>query len=243
MSPELRRSENLALIFQEVLTAIERLRAKSQGVADPQAFRLHTREALKTAANRAIGAGYATEDVKFATFVAVAFLDESVLNSRNPVFGEWLRRPLQEELFGTHIAGEVVFQNLQQILGRTDSADLADLLEVHHLCLLLGFCGRYSAGNRGELAQVVQIIGDRIRRIRGPRGPLSPAWTLPNEPARAPRRDPWVKRLAILAAVAAVLMILLFVGYKMGLNSGLTEIQGIRQAGATLLTAASGRLA
>ena len=137
MSPELRRSENLALIFQEVLTAIERLRANRQGVADPQAFRHHTREALKTAANRALGAGYANEDVKFATFVAIAFLDESVLNSRNPVFAEWLRKPMQEELFGTHIAGEVVFQNLQQILGRTDSPDLADVLEVHHLCLLL----------------------------------------------------------------------------------------------------------
>jgi len=153
-----------------------------------------------------------------------------VLNSRNPVFAEWLRKPLQEELFGTHIAGEVVFQNLQQMLGRTDSADLADVLEVHHLCLLLGFCGRYSAGNRGELAQVVRVIGDRIRRIRGPQGPLSPAWTLPNEVVRAPRRDPWVKRLAIVATVVAVLMILLFVGYKMGLNSGLTEIRGIKQA-------------
>ena len=170
MSPELRRSENLALIFQEVLTAIERLRANRQGVADPQAFRHHTREALKTAANRALATGYANEDVKFATFVAIAFLDESVLNSRNPVFAEWLRKPMQEELFGTHNAGEVVFQNLQQILGRTDSHDLADVLEVHHLCLLLGFCGRYSAGNRGELSQVVKIISDRIRRIRGPRG-------------------------------------------------------------------------
>ena len=63
----------------------------------------------------------------------VAFLDESVLNSRNPIFADWLRKPLQEELFGTHIAGEVFFQNLQQLLGRSDSPDLADLLEIYHL--------------------------------------------------------------------------------------------------------------
>jgi type VI secretion system protein ImpK len=243
MSPELRRAENLALIFQEVITAIERLRANRQGVADPQAFRHHTREALKTAANRALAAGYATEDVKFATFVAIAFLDESVLNSRNQVFAEWLRKPLQEELFGTHIAGEVVFQNLQKLLGRPDSAELADVLEVHHLCLLLGFCGRYNAGDRGELAQIMNIIGQRIQRIRGPRGPLSPAWTLPQEPPRAPRRDPWVRRLAILATVVAVLMILLFVGYKLGLNSGITEIRGIRQASASPVLPAAWRRA
>ncbi len=243
MSPQLRRSENLALIFQEVLTAIERLRANRQGVADPQAFRHHTREALKTAANRALAAGYPSEDVKYATFVAIAFLDESVLNSRNPVFAEWLRKPLQEELFGTHIAGEVVFQNLQQLLGRTDSQDLADVLEVHQLCLLLGFCGRYSAGNRGELGQVVNIIAERIRRIRGPYGALSPAWSLPAEAARPPRRDPWVKRLAILATVVAVLMILLFVGYKMGLNSGLSEIRAIKQARVLSLDAQAWRRA
>src|SRR5215831_5544436 len=173
--PETRRPENMALIFQEVLTAIERLRGNRQDGSDAQAFRHHTREALRTSANQAMSAGYTADDVKFATFAAVAFLDESVLNSQNPIFADWLRKPLQEELFGTHIAGEVVFQNLQQLLGRADSADLADLLEVHHLCLLLGFCGKYSAGNRGELAHRIQMVAEKIRRIRGQVGPLSPA--------------------------------------------------------------------
>jgi type VI secretion system protein ImpK len=123
MSPSVatRRPENLPLIFQEVFTAIERLRSGRQAVSDSQAFRHHTREALKTAANQALAAGYPSEDVKFATFATVAFLDESVLNSRNPVFTGWLSKPLQEELFGTHIAGEVFFQHLQQLLSRNDS--------------------------------------------------------------------------------------------------------------------------
>ncbi len=56
--------------------------------------------------------------MQLATFAAVAFLDESMLNSQNPIFADWLRKPLQEELFGTHIAGETFFQNLQQLLGR-----------------------------------------------------------------------------------------------------------------------------
>jgi len=219
MSPTIRRPESLALIFQEVLTAIERLRGSRQGVTDAEAFRHHTREALKTAANTGLAAGYSSDDVRFATFAAVAFLDESVLNSQNPIFGDWPRKPLQEELFGTHIAGETFFQNLQQLLGRNDSPDLADVLEVHHLCMLLGFCGRYSAGNRGELGQIVALTAEKIRRIRGPMGPLSPNWAPPQEQARLVA-DPWVKKLGIIAAVCAGLMIVLFVVYKIVLGNG-----------------------
>jgi type VI secretion system protein ImpK len=215
----MRRPENLALIYQEVLTAVVRLRANRQGVTDANAFRHYTREAIKSAASQALGVGYPAEDVKLATFASVAFLDESVLNSQNPNFADWLRKPLQEELFGTHIAGEVFFQNLEQLLGRTDAPDLADLLEVHYLCLLLGFGGRYSAGNRGELAQVMTMTGEKIRRIRGHFGPLSPAWAPPREPGRS-GRDPWVRKLAIAAISCAALAILLFVVYKLVLSGG-----------------------
>jgi type VI secretion system protein ImpK len=218
-SAQTRRVENLPLVFQEVLTAIERLRGNRTGVNDANAFRHHTREALKTAAQQAMAQGYTAEDTKLATFAAVAFLDESVLNSQNPIFADWVRKPLQEELFGTHLAGEVFFQNLQQLLGRQDSQDLADILEVHYLCLVLGFGGRYSAGNRGELTQVIQMTGDKIRRIRGRLGALSPAWQLPNEKPPS-RSDPWVKRWTIIAIACAALMIVLFVVYKIVLGSG-----------------------
>ena len=214
-----RRPESLALIFQEVLTAIERLRGNRQGVNDADAFRHHTREALKTAASTGLAAGYNADDVRLATFAAVAFLDESVLNSQNPIFADWLRKPLQEELFNVHIAGETFFQNLQQLLGRNDSADLADVLEVHHLCMLLGFCGRYSVGNRGELGQIINMTAEKIRRIRGPFGPLSPGWAPPAEKTKM-GADPWVRKLGIAAAICAGLMILLFIVYKVVLNGG-----------------------
>jgi len=218
-SVENRRPENLALHFQEVLTAIERLRGNRQGVTDANAFRHHTREALKTAAGQALTAGYTPEDVKFATYAAVAFLDESVLNSRNPVFADWARKPLQEEMFGTQIAGEVFFQHLQQLLGRNDSADLADLLEIYYLCMLLGFGGRYSIGNRGELSQILNMTAAKIYRVRARFSQFSPAWMLPNEALRS-RQDPWVRRLGIIAAVAAIVMVLLFVVYKVVLGGG-----------------------
>jgi type VI secretion system protein ImpK len=225
-SANTRRPDNLALIYQEALTAIERLRANTQGVNDANAFRHHTREAMKTAANQALAAGYNADDTKYATFAAVAFLDESVLNSQNPIFADWLRKPLQEELFGTHIAGEGFFQNLQQLVGRSDSHDLADLLEVHYLCLLLGFCGKYRAGNRGELDQTMNMTRDKIHRIRGRFSQLSPAWMLPPGTIRS-SVDPWVRKLGIVAAVAAIVMVLLFVGYKIGLSSGVSDVRSL----------------
>ena len=214
-----RRPDNMALLYQEVLTAIERLRGNRQGVTDANAFRHHTREALKNAAQQAMSAGYTADDVKLATFASVAFLDESVLNSHNPIFADWARQPLQAEMFGTQIAGEVFFQNLQQLLGRSDSQDLADLLELHYLCLVLGFGGRYSAGNRGELSQVMNLTAEKIRRIRGQFAPLSPHFMPPDE-AVAKRKDPLLRKLGVLAAVCAALMVLLFVIYKVVLSSG-----------------------
>ncbi len=218
-SADNRRPENLALIFQEAFTAIERLRANRQGVTDANAFRHHMREAFKSATATALAAGYNADDTRYATYAVVAFLDESVLISQNPVFADWLRKPLQEEMFSVQIAGEVFFQNLQQLLGRSDSSDLADLLEVYYLCMLLGFSGRYSAGNRGELSQAMTMTKEKIQRIRGRFAGLSPAWMVPREGV-AGRADPWVRKLGWIAGITAALMVLLFIVYKVVLNNG-----------------------
>ena len=105
------------------------------------------------------------------------------------------------------------------LLGRQDSTDLADLLEVHYLCMLLGFGGRYSAGNRGELSQVMNMTAEKIRRIRGNLGLLSPAGALPNESLRS-GSDPLVRKLGYLAIACAALMVVLFVVYKIVLSNG-----------------------
>jgi type VI secretion system protein ImpK len=221
------RPDHLALLFQEVLTAIVRLRSNRQSLTDAESFRYHMREALKSAAQEARNrAGYSSEDIRMATLAVVGFLDESILNSRNPLFADWPRKPLQEELFGTHMAGEVFFQNLEQLMGRNDSEDLADVLEVHYLCLLLGYTGRYSGSRGGELQAIMSALGERIRRIRGADGDLSPAWAPHHEVA--PRAgDAWVRRLLIAAVAAVVLTVALFIGFKMSLSSGVKDIQTI----------------
>ncbi|HLJ17608.1 MAG TPA: DotU family type IV/VI secretion system protein [Bryobacteraceae bacterium] len=220
-----RRPENLALIFQELLTVGERLRSNRQSVTDARSFRAQIWEAVRQAAEEARQRGYSGEDVELASFAAIAFLDESILNLRSPIFADWPRQPLQEERYGHHIAGEIFFQNLQKLLARSDSQELADLLEIYQLCLLLGFAGRYSMGGRGELRVFLQQTAEKINRIRRPSLAISPEAALPNEPMPSLGHDPWVKPILIGAIACFVLVIGLFVIFQVLLQSGVSNLR------------------
>src|SRR5512147_412863 len=107
-----RRRGTLALALQEALTAVVRLRANRQTAADAESFRAHLKQLLASADDQARRSGYDQGSVKRAIYAVTVFLDESVLNSSQPMFADWPRKPLQEEIFGGHMGGEVFFQNL-----------------------------------------------------------------------------------------------------------------------------------
>ncbi len=227
--PATRRVENLALVFQELFTVIVRLRSNRQAVADAEAFRVAMRGALKRAEQDALARGYGSDDVRLASFALVAFLDESVLNSRKPVFDDWARKPLQEELFGGHMAGEVFFQTLDRLLARRDSRELADVLEVYDLCLMLGYNGRYSLSGPESLRGIRDAVSEKITRIRGPLGTLSAAWA--PDPGVPRFSDPWIRRLFYSAVACLVLAGALFLGFKFSLSSGISELRQISLQG------------
>ncbi len=216
-------SNNLALIFQEVLTVVERLRAGRQQVANAAAFRAQIRNSLGAAEQEALRRGYTQEDVRVGTFAVVAFLDESILNSRAAVFADWARKPLQEEVFGVHVAGEIFFNNLDRLLGRQDSEALADLLEVYKVCLLLGFRGRYGVSASAEIRSYIARIDEKIRRVRKP---LTLPWQMPAEVV-LPGGDAWIPALRWLAIGCAIIAIALFVAFKFSLSSSAGELQSI----------------
>jgi type VI secretion system protein ImpK len=229
--PFVPRRENLALAFQELLTLGERLRSGRQTVSNAQSFRAQIWEAVKAADRDARTYGYEANDIELGTFAVIAFLDESILNLRQPVFADWPRQPLQEERYGHHKAGEIFFQNLHKILGRTDSPAVGDLLEVYDLCLLLGFAGRYSLGNTGELRSIKQQVAEKLYRIRQPTGELSPQGALPPGGVIAAGGDPLVKGLMFGAIASLVLTIALFVLYNMFLNSGARSLSDFASQG------------
>jgi type VI secretion system protein ImpK len=220
-----RRGWNLALGFQEVFTAVVRLRYNRQAVLDAETFRAQMRQALRVAEQETRSRGASPEDVKQVIFAVVAFLDESVLTSRNPVFVNWPRLPLQAELFGHQLAGEIFFQELQKSLNRSDSQETADLLEVYYLCMLLGFKGRYAAG--GDLRSVMAATQEKIRRIRGPIGALSPRGAIPADAVRMVQSDRVSRWLGRAALITAGLVLVLFMLYKFVLMSGASSLAAL----------------
>ncbi len=226
-----RRRDNLALVFQETLTAIVRLRTNRQVVTDPELFRGQMREALKAADQEARKRAYTGEQSRLAIFATVAFLDESILNLQQPVFAQWPRKPLQEELFGVHIAGEIFFNNIQRMLSERDSHELADVLEIYLLCMLLGFRGRYGLAGQAELRNVIDGISEKITRIRGHAPDLSPAWAIPPGAVRLAMTDPWVKRFMWTAIGCFALLLLLFGIFSISLGSGAGDIHAVPSQG------------
>jgi type VI secretion system protein ImpK len=217
------RVNSLALSFQEVLTAILRVRFRRQQVQDSESFRAQMRASLQSAMQDARGVGYSSDTVQMGVFATVAYLDESVLNLQSPVFADWARRPLQEELFGGHTAGEAFFRNLQKLLNEQDSHEVADALELHCLCLQMGYRGRYALGDSGELGQIMRQSVAKIQRIRGAPALMPPIEVPPVPPART--RDPLTGALLVAACVLAGLLVVAFGGYELLLSSGVANVQ------------------
>jgi type VI secretion system protein ImpK len=217
------RINSLAMCFQEVLTAVLRVRFRRQQVQDSESFRVQMRASLQASMQEARGLGYSSETVQMGVFAAVAYLDESVLNLQSPVFADWARRPLQEELFGGHLAGEMVFRNLQKLLNDQDSSEVADALEVHCLCLQMGYRGRYALGHSGELGQIIRQTLSKIARIRGAATLMPPVEAPPVPPART--RDSFTTLLLVTTCLLAVFTIVAFGGYELLLSSGVSNVQ------------------
>jgi type VI secretion system protein ImpK len=217
------RVNSLALCFQEVLTAILRVRFQRQQVQDSESFRAQMRRSLQAAMQEARSLGYSSETVQMGVFATVAYMDESVLNLQSPAFADWARRPLQEELFGGHLAGETFFRNLKTLLSQQDSPEVADALELHCLCLQMGYRGRYALGDSGELHQMLRQAREKIQRIRGA-AHLTPPIAAPEvRPARA--KDTWSRALLITTCVLAGLTVAAFGGFELALGSGVSQVQ------------------
>jgi type VI secretion system protein ImpK len=225
-----RRAENMALVFQEALTVIVRLRSNSQPVADPKKFRADMRAALQNSGKEAARIGYTPEDARLAAAAVTAFLDESIGNSENPEFWEWSRAPLHEELYGHQDPGEAFSRHVTRLLGRGDSQDLADVLEVYLLCLLLGYRGNYRFSAREERQEsepeahqdehraVVEQLTEKIRSIRKSPEGLPLTWRMPEGPAVGDSRDSGARRLWWAAGICLLAALLLFVGIKLWLG-------------------------
>ncbi len=207
------RVDTLALLYQGILTGVVRIQAGRQSLADVETFRRRMKAALEDVAREAAAAGYEPTEIREAEFAVVAFLDEAILSSKDPKAEEWRKRPLNIELFGQAIAGNVFFDKLADIERRRDSLHLADLLEVYLLCMLLGFEGRFAPPLKNEAHRIVERLRGRVESIRSITYKISPALEIASEPPPTPKSTwPWWVAGTVAAAI------LLFVLYKWHLS-------------------------
>jgi len=221
------RRDNLALLYQGLFTATVRIQSGRQQIGHAESFRRRMRDALAEVNREALKV-YSREHTIESDFAIVAFLDEVILSSDDPCRPDWAQKPLQEEMFGVSLAGEMFFSRLEALLARPDTAEIADVLEVYYLCLLLGFQGKYViGGGAAELQLITDRVRQRMERIRGPRKELSPATQLPADTTPAARQDPIVRNLRIGALAAlgfAVVCFLLFTAHLYWQGTSLSEL-------------------
>jgi type VI secretion system protein ImpK len=179
-----------------------------------------------------------------AQYVMVAMADEALLQLDWPGREAWARRPLEaDSRFGTHVAGERVFDRLDEIAKNRVPVS-GDLLSVYLAALSLGFQGRYRV--EPSAAEIARFRRDLVRELRRqePRM-VAPVEDLCAEAARGvrdkePRRGLSSLRDGLLPLLA-VICGMLVIGHALwfyrtnDVRDRLDQIEGQRRAALDML--------
>ena len=155
------------------------------------------------------------DDVVNAKYAYCAAVDEIILRSPYALREAWETRPLQLRLFGDQLAGEHFFQRLEELRAR--GAARLQSLEVFHLCLLLGFQGRYALDGEEKLNYLCARLGEEIARMRGKNRSFAPHVDRPDQVANKLRSD---LSLWVSTAVFAFVGLTAYVGFRASLSHG-----------------------
>jgi type VI secretion system protein ImpK len=153
------------------------------------------------------------DDIDAAKYAFCAAVDEIILRSPFAIRDAWECRPLQLVLFGDQLAGENFFIRLEALRAR-GSAHL-QALEVFHMCLLLGFQGRYIMEGTEKLNYLTARLGDEIAHMKGKRGGFAPHAERPDQVVNKLRSDlpVWV-----LCSVFGLICVLGYIGLRSTLS-------------------------
>ncbi|WP_020655559.1 type IVB secretion system protein IcmH/DotU [Massilia niastensis] len=149
------------------------------------------------------------DDVTAAKYAFCSAVDEIILRSTYEVREAWETRPLQLRVFGDQLAGEHFFHRLEDL--RAKGALHVEALEVFHMCLLLGFQGRYALDGRDKLDYLVARLGDEIARMRGRTRGFAPHAHRPDQVANRLRSD---LSLWVLGALVTLAGLGAFLGFR-----------------------------
>lgn len=184
-----------------------------QAPASAEEFRDRLKQFLAGFERGAQRLGAEPEDSHLAKFAFCALVDEVILRSDFRIREAWERRPLQTELFGEQLAGDRFFDHLERL--RQGGAPRVQVLEVFHMCLLLGFQGRYLLEGSEKLAYLTARLGEEIAHLRGRRAAFAPHGERPDQVVNRLKTEVpvWV-----MASVFALVAALGYAGLRWGLQ-------------------------
>lgn len=119
------------------------------------------------------------EDIDAAKFAFCATFDEFMLNSSLSLREACESQPLQLKVFRDQHAGEYFFEQLETL--RSKGGMRLQALEVFHMCLLLGFHGRFTEDTIDKLAYITARVGDEIVHIKGKSRGFAPQAERPDQ--------------------------------------------------------------
>jgi len=154
------------------------------------------------------------DDIEAAKYAWCAALDEIILASSFPLRAAWERRPLQLAQFGDQLAGEHFFDRLETL--RSKGGVRLQALQVFHMCLLLGFQGKYALDGGDRLAYMTARLGDEIAHIRGRSKGFAPQAERPDQVVHKLRSS---VPLWVLCSVFGLVGIGVFMGLRSTLDS------------------------
>lgn len=126
---------------------------------------------------------YAAEDIYQAKYAYCALLDETIMSSQHPGFDalkrDWEMNPLQLSMFGSQLAGEKFYENLEEL--RAQGAERLPSLDVYYYALLLGFQGKYRLEASEKIKYLIARLGDEIQHLKGRKREFAPFWAIPDQ--------------------------------------------------------------
>lgn len=178
-------------------------------ITDAERFREIIRNFLHEFERGAANLKATSDDVYLCKFAFCALVDETILSKPSAARDAWEIKPLQLDLFGEQLAGEKFFQHLERL--RTESPVRVQVLEVFHMCLLLGFQGMYVLEGSEKLHYLTARLGDEIAHIKGKRASFAPHWAPPDQIRHMLRHE---IPLWVMASVFGLIAVAGFLGLQ-----------------------------
>jgi type VI secretion system protein ImpK len=181
--------------------------------SDAETFRARLREFLAQVDRGGKRIEAANEDLYLTKYAYCALMDEMVLAQQGTLADSWRRNPLQLEMFGEQRAGGSFCDKLESL--RAQGASKVQVLEVFHMCLLMGFQGRYLLEGSEKLGYLTARLGDEIATHKGQRAAFAPHAYAADRIRHTLRTD---VPLWVLASVLALAGLLAFLGLRWALE-------------------------